>query len=352
MATLDSILYDRHVQSSNGRRVTQQDVARVAGVSGATVSRALAGDASISAPVRRRVQAVSAQLGYRPNRIARALRRRASQTVGIVVPRLSNPFFPVLVEAIERSLHAAGFGLLLGDSQDDVATEAERIEALVSRQVDGLMVVPCNIADSAGAIARAVEATAVVQVDRAVSDLARDRIGVDSEVGIRLAVDHLRAGGRENVVFVGAAATIPAARERLHGFEQAMSAVGREPQALLGDFSLEWGTLAARRLVEDAQRCDAIVCGNDLIAFGVIRALGNAGLRVPDDIAVVGFDDIAFASVADPPLTTVRQPVEELATGAVRLLMDRLAAPSRQARRIDVAPTLVERASTPAVARR
>jgi LacI family transcriptional regulator len=329
------------------RAVTQRDVAAAAGVSTATVSRVLAGDAAISRAVSERVIAESARLRYRPNRAARALRRQRTQTIGIVVPRLSNPFFPALVEAIEAELHDAGYSLMLCDSHDDPARERERIEMLIDRQIDGLLVIPCDASASVPALEEALAGgAALVQVDRAVRAVPADRIGVDNELGVARATAYLVSCGRTTIAFVGAEPTVPTAALRLHAFEQALPG-GDGGQVLLGDFSRAWGREAAGRLLAGPARPDAVLCANDLIAFGVLEGLAQAGVAVPDEVAVIGFDDTPFAALTAPPLTSIRQPVEELAAGAVRLLLERMAEPDRAPRRIDVAPELSIRRSTP-----
>lgn len=324
--------------------MTQRDLARRAGVSSATVSRALRGDPLISEAVRAKILAISEEMGYSPNLVAQALRMQSTKTVGIVIPRLSNPFFSRLVETIEGALDTVGYGLMIADSRDDGDTEARRIRMLMARQVDGLLIIPCDVGASAAAVKEAAESVPVVQVDRAVRAQSTDHVEVDCERGIALAIDHLRENGRHHIAFISAKESIGGAAKRLHGFQGAVGTAGGP--VLLGDFSHQWGKAAVQQLLSAARVPDAIVCGNDLIAFGVLEGLSAAGRLVPDEVAITGFDNIPFTALTNPPLTSVNQPVEEIAASAVSLLTDRIADPTRPPRRVSVTPTLTIRSST------
>src|SRR5918998_348563 len=182
--------------------VTIREVAEEAGVSIATASRALSGSRQVTPTTRRAVLAASERLGYRANTVARSLRMGSTATVGMVVPVISNPYFPLLVEAVERELSAGGRELLLCDSQDDVAIEAARVGALLDRRVDGLLFIPCDRRLSAATLSRARARVPVVQLDRSVDGEDADFVGVDNEVGIRDVVEHLAASGRRTFALV------------------------------------------------------------------------------------------------------------------------------------------------------
>lgn len=314
----------------------------------ASVSRVFSGRQPVSAEITAAVRKASRRLGYRPNRIAQALREKTTHTIGMVVPRISNPFFPALIEAVERELHRAGHGLLLGDSQDDVATEAERIAALLDRRVDGLFVVPSHADRSADTLRQAAAHAPLVQVDRWLPNVASDRADIDTCAAMKLIIDHLSDAGRGRLTFIGAQPDVAGARRRLEAFQAAVrsSSLTSCTGITLGEFSMAWGQQAARELLTERDRPDAVVAGNDLIALGVLQACAERGLAVPDDVAVTGYDDIPFASVAVPSLTTIRQPIEELGIASVRLLLDHLAEPHRTLKHVSLAPQLVVRNST------
>lgn len=323
---------------------TIHDVAKLAGVSTATVSRVLSRSRGVQPESARKVLAAAEQLGYRYNAVARALRTNRSNTIGMLVPQISNPFFPALVEAVERRLSREGLELLLCDSQRDVDVEARRLRALVERQVDGIIISPYDFTGSAPAVRGLVGRIPVIQVDRRVDDALTDWVGVDDDAGFAQVVDHLVAAGRRRLVFVSSVLTNYSAHARLDAVTTALRRHGltaaQEP--LLGTFEVEWGIEAAARIDLDA--VDGVVCGNDVIALGVLRGLRKAGVSVPGDVAVTGFDDISFAEISDPPLTTVRQQWDAMADECVRLLLQ----PAEHGPRgIAITPTLQVRESTP-----
>ncbi|PTR26667.1 LacI family transcriptional regulator [Rhodococcus sp. OK519] len=327
---------------------TIRDVATRAGVSVATASRALSGERGVRPENRERVMAAAAALAYQPNILAAALRGRTTYTVGMVVPSIANPYFATLVEAVEHQLRDDDRSLLLANSRYDAQTERRQIQALLDRRVDSLILVPCDRTLSCEATADAAARVPTVQVDLRVDAHAGSSVTVDNEFGLRLAVDHVVDRGATCPVFVGAEPVDSSAQERLDGYRQAIGRHGlTEPDVLLGDFSTDWGREAARRIVARAPRPDAVICGNDMIALGVLDGLAAAGVQVPDDIQVTGFDDTPYAALSRPSLTTVRQPQDEIAAQAVRLL-DTAAARSDSPppQRIAITPALVARGST------
>ncbi|WP_017573165.1 LacI family DNA-binding transcriptional regulator [Nocardiopsis halotolerans] len=327
--------------------VTLREVARESGYSVATVSRVLSGTRAVGAQAERRVRAAAERLGYRPNQVARALRSRSTGTIGMVLPQITNPFFPMLVRAVEHELHSRGRALLIADCDDDPAVEADRVNALLNRQVDALLVIPVHEEHSRVAVAAAAERAPLVQLDRRCGTGVADTVAVDNAAGMALVLDHLARTGRGRPCFLGSAATDSAAVERRAAYEAGVAALDPEgaSRVELGDFSVEWGRDAAERVW--SERPDALVCANDLIAVGAIQQLRRMGVDVPGQVAVTGFDDVAIASLAEPALTTVRQPVTGLAEEAVRLLDQRLGEQgSRPRHAVRLAPELVARAST------
>ncbi|MFD8324518.1 LacI family DNA-binding transcriptional regulator [Streptomyces lydicus] len=327
--------------------VTLKDVALASGCSIATVSRVLAGTRPVGAETARTVRAAAEALGYRPNHVARALRSRSTGTVGLVLPQITNPFFPSLVRELEHALHAADRAVLLADCDDDPVTEAARINALLARRVDALLLIPVDERRSREAVATAAARVPLVLLDRGCGPGVADSVAVDNVAGMALVLDHLAATGRRRPCFIGAAGTASAAAERRAAYEAGAAALdpGAPGRVALGDFSVEWGRAAVDRLWPS--RPDAVVCANDLIAAGALQRLRQLGADVPGEVAVTGFDDIPLAGLADPALTTVRQPLAELAAEAARLLARNPAAGPPAARRaVRLAPELVVRASS------
>lgn len=327
---------------------TIRDVANHAGVSVATVSRVLTGSRNVSPALAERVHDAARILGYRHNAVARALRRGQTNTVGMIVPEIGNPFFPAVVEAIERRLQGTGRDLFLCDAQQDVAIEHQRVQALIGRQVDGLVIVPVSAIASRAAVEEAAARTPVVQVDRYVENLPVDWVGVNDEFGIGLAVEHVASLGARRIAFVSAALDSSSAQQRHAGFTTAIARAGLDTELprLLGTFRAEWGRAAVLQLMARGPLPDAVICGNDEIAVGVLGEFRRKHVRVPEDVLVTGFDDIRFSAMADPPLTTVRQPHEQLAAECIRLLDARMADPETPVQRTAIAPSLVVRDST------
>ncbi|NBE55376.1 LacI family DNA-binding transcriptional regulator [Streptomyces boluensis] len=327
--------------------VTLRDVARASGCSVATVSRVLAGTRPVGAETAARVRAAAERLGYRPNHAARALRSRATGTVGLVLPQITNPFYPTLVRALTHALHADGLAVLLADCDDDPDAEAEHIADLLSRRVDALLVIPADERRSRDAVAAAAARVPLVLMDRGCGPGVTDSVAVDNAAGMTLVLNHLAATGRRRVCFLGARGTASAAAERRQAYEAGAGALDPEAprRVLLGDFSVEWGRAAVDQVWD--QRPDALVCANDLIAVGALQRLHQLGVDVPGEVAVTGFDDIPMAALSEPGITTVRQPVAALAAEAARLLRRTPAADGTHPQHaIRLAPGLVVRESS------
>lgn len=327
-----------------------QDVAERAGVSRATVSRVLNDSQQVDPDLAERVRVAAEQLGYRANLLARGLRRQRSDIVGLVVPQVGNPFFAALMQAASRHLQTNARTVLLADAEDDTTLEARVMTRLADHGIDGMLLAPVSELGS-GAAARAVrERVPVVFLDRAAHGVNADVARVDQRAGIDLILAHLadELGPAPATRFVSAAPLDSAARARVEAYRRAVGdGRVRDPHpALLGSFTVTWGREAAARLLADAPLPRAVVCGNDLIALGVVATLTDRGVSVPRDVVVTGFDDVGFAQLSTPTLTTVRQPLDELVAKATELLEARIAGEQRPAREEVLPPTLVVRDST------
>jgi LacI family transcriptional regulator len=325
-----------------------RDVAAAAGVSMSTASRVLSGAPGVSPRSAAAVVAASKRLGYRPNLIARGLRARTTGLVGIIIPGIGNPFFAELVEALESVLYEASLDMILCDSRGTDTDEARRLQTLLDRRVDGLIMIPAGHHSSAPAMRWARRSVPIVEIDRQVDRLPADYVGVDNALGIRLTLEHLAGQGASTVAFVSDETASSTGRSRFDAFRLTVPRVpGLEMgETLLGSFSVEFGQEAARQLLRHSRLPDAVVCGSDLVALGIVREFRPSGIAIPETVKVTGFDGILFSELCDPPLTTVLQPVQAIAAEAVRLLQSRMRGDQTAPRRSEIAPSLIVRRSS------
>jgi LacI family transcriptional regulator len=305
------------------KRPTAKDVGALANVSTATVSRVLSGDRPVSSDMRERVEAAARELGYVPNHFGSALRRRESATVGVLVPRITNPFYPLVLEELEAAAQDIEFHVLIAVSSYDVATERQRLREFVARNVDACVVVPASWARSGEAIRTTHAVVPVIQFDGQSEGAQVPHIGMDNTQAVSALVEHLLDAGRTSLVFVGGGlATSPDIERRQAFLEIAGRWRHRADFAELpgDDYSFETGRRAADELVRGSLRPDAVIGSNDMIALGCIEELERLGVHVPDDIAVCGIDDIGFSGLFRPTLTTVRQPLAEMSRVALSQL--------------------------------
>ncbi|MEV0188487.1 LacI family DNA-binding transcriptional regulator [Kitasatospora purpeofusca] len=327
------------------------DIAAQAGVSEATVSRVLNGKAIVAAATRQAVLAALDVLGYeRPVR----LRRRSAGLIGLITPELSNPIFPALSQVIEQVLSRHGFTPVLCTQTPGGSTEDELVEMLVDRGVSGIVFVSGLHADTTadhgryGRLAR--RGVPFVLINGYSERIDAPFISPDDRAAMWMAVQHLVDLGHERIgLAIGQKRFVPAVR-KIEGFVAAvhsLTGVREEEAAGLVHhtlFSVEGGHAAAGVLLDKG--CTAIACGSDLMALGAIRAVRQRGLTVPRDVSVVGFDDSPLIAFTEPPLTTVRQPVEAMATAAVEALLEEVAGGQAQRGEFVFQPELVVRGST------
>jgi LacI family transcriptional regulator len=327
---------------------TIRDVAREAGVSPATAARALAGYGHVSAAARDRVEQAAAAIGYRPNVVARALVSGATQTVGLVVGDIENPFFATAARGLADVLERRGYTLLLANSDEDAGREQRSVEALLARRVDALVVVPAP-GDDGGYLRRVVrEGRPVVLLDRPLPDLDVDAVLVDNEGGARSAVEHLLRLGHRRIGVVADPPGIASTAERLAGYRAALAAAGLPPDERLvssGGPSQEDGRRTAVRLLSGRERPSALFTVSNFMTAGAVRALRDLGLTSPADVALCGFDDLDWTTLVEPPVTVVSQPVAELGRVVAERLLARLDGDDSPARCIRLPTTLVVRGS-------
>ena len=330
-------------------RTRLKDLAELAGVSTATVSRVLNGKTGVSGTTRKAVVAALDVLGYdRPEK----LRTRSRGLVGLVVPELDNPVFPALAQAIESSLADHGYTPLLCTQTPGGTTEDEYVEVLLEHGVVGIVFVSGRHADTTADHTRygrlADRGVPVVLVNGHSEDVDAPAVATDDAVAIDLAVRHLRSLGHVRLgLAIGPERYLPA-RRKVAAFRAAMAAGPGgdrgEPDVVTTLFTVEGGQAAGAELLD--RGCTALVCASDLMALGAIRAARARGLVVPDDVSVVGFDDSLLIAFTDPPLTTVRQPVDRMGEAAVTALLSEISGVPVPRTELLFHPELIVRAST------
>jgi DNA-binding LacI/PurR family transcriptional regulator len=305
----------------DARPPTIRDVARLAGVSTATVSRILSGVGEARPDTRARVQAAVEALDYRPSGIARSLKLGSTGTIGLIVTDILNPFFPELVRAIEDAARARDLAVMLCNGQEDADREASYLDLLSERRVDGIVIASGSLSERHGQWLRSAPVP-VVLVNCRLADGAQPATLTDNRAATRLATEHLLDLGHRRLGHITGRPTDAATEDRLAGVRAAIAGAGLPDNALavvVGDGHATGGERAMRELLETSS-VTGVICYNDLTAVGALRAIRDRGLGVPGDMSVVGFDDIDLAKLVDPPLTTVAQDTEAMGRWAVEHL--------------------------------
>jgi LacI family transcriptional regulator len=333
----------------SGRSVSVKDVAAAAGVSLGTVSNVLNRPEKVLPATREHVLAVIDDLGFVRNDAARQLRAGTNRAVGMIVLDIRNPFFTDVAQGVEERLGEHRRPLILGNSGQDARRESTYLDLFEEQRVSGLLITP--VGQVLPRLRRLRDrGTAVVVVDRRTGTREFSSIAVDDKRGGRIAAQHLVDTGRRRIAFVGGPKGLNQVKHRLRGAQDVIDATPRTTLTFVETPTMDAdaGRQAAEQLLALPKRTrpDAIFAANDLIALGVLQALTLAGVRVPDDVAIVGYDDIDFAASAAIPLTSVRQPREQLGAVAADTLLEVIADPRAKVRDVVLEPELVVRRST------
>lgn len=327
---------------------TIKDVARMAGVSSATVSRVLSGKPHVRQVVIDQVMEAARKLDFRPSRVARSLRVQQSSIIGLIISDILNPFFTSLVRAVEDSASKNGYGVFLCNSDEDMEKESNYINLLQAEQVAGVLITPTQEDD--GPSRRLYDAgIPIVTLDRRLLDVPVDTVLVDNFRGAYDAVCHLIDQGHTRIAVVAAQPDRTTGRERLNGYREALSdhhIPFDESLVYTGIPNRLTGCASAEKIIQSANPPTAIFCGNNLLTEGVLGCLKEKGFRIPDDFALVSFDDMEWYCMTTPTITAVRQPVYDIGRQAADLLFDRINGSETPARQIVLDTQLVVRQSS------
>jgi DNA-binding LacI/PurR family transcriptional regulator len=332
--------------SHEPKRVTLEEVARVAGVSRATVSRVVNGVATVDSHIRQVVERAIAATGYLPNLAARSLVTRRADAIALVLPSESrivgDPFFTQIVTGVTRVVRPLGVHLVL--MMTGPGTEEQVVTDLRQGRLDGVILVHTHSHDPLPELLIQAHRPVVLSA-RPASPIPITYVDVNQTAGAALAAGHLVARGCQRVATITGSLDRPPGHERLAGFRAAMSELGQDVFSVEGNFTRESGAAAMEKLLAEYPSVDGVFIASDLMAEGALQVLRHHGRTVPHDIAIVGFDDSPAALTCDPPLTTVRQPVEDMAAEMARQLLRQVETPETPVRAVIFEPTLVIRQS-------
>jgi LacI family transcriptional regulator len=321
--------------------VTLKDVARLSGVSAMTVSRVINGGERVSPQTRQRVEQAIAELGYVPSRVARGLIRQKTHTLALMVPDVANPFFTLIVRGAEDVARRADYRVILCDTRADLTIERDVIEEMIAHRVEGIAIAPVSDRSRSHLRRLAKYGVPFVLIDRTVPGVDCDVVVGDSAGGARRLLEHLIGLGHRRIGLIVESDEVSTARDRREGYEQALRAAGLavDPTLIVrATVDPGGGFDGMRRLLELEQPPTAVFTVNNLVALGAIEAVRAVGLEVPDDIALVCFDDIEYASRLYPFLTVMAQPAETLGALGTQLLLDRVEGRAPHDSRVVVLP--------------
>ena len=334
----------------NKRHITIKDIAKAAGVSTATVSLVFNNkDKSISQSTRDRVLKIGKDLNYIPNSMARSLVTRQTKTLGLVLPDIVNPFFPEIARGAEDRAWESGYSIIICNTDDDANQENNYLHVLSKKMVDGIILThSANRNKEKSGLERC--RIPIILIDRDYdSPNIMGKVLVDNTEASCKAVNYLIKKGYTKIAYIAGPLNTRTARDRLDGYKKALVENNlryEDNLVMVGEYKTQWGSEAALSLLESEQDFQAIFCGNDLIAIGAMKKLKEKNITIPDDIAVMGFDDIYISSLVDPELTTIKQPNYKMGFEAVRIMIDYLEGKEIEEKNIILSTELIIRKSS------
>jgi LacI family transcriptional regulator len=332
-------------------RPTIYDIARLAGVSTATVSKVFNQTGNISEKTRRRILEISKELNYQPNVLASALNGKKTFSLGLLIPDMVNPFFAELARHVEDRAQELGFNLIICNTDNDMKKEIKYIQLLRQKSVDGI-IVATGVRNDEFLKELIDQRVPIALVAREMSVLSTSTVLVDDFAGGYNATRHLIELGHRRIAVIAESMSVSSSKERVRGYRHALEEAELrydEELVLTSDFSIESGRVTALAILQRPSRPTAIFACNDLLAIGALQAAKELGIRVPDDLSVVGFDNTILASITDPPMTTVAQPIRAMGHQVVDLIVAEINEESTVKQRVVLLPELIIRQSTQAL---
>lgn len=308
------------------KKMTIREVAKESGVSIATVSRYLNKVSYVTPETEKKIQRVLDEYNYTPNAVARGLAKQKSNTIAFITPDITNPFFPDMIQSIERAAKDKGYSLLLISTNEQEIKDKDFWNNLKSRYIDGFLLAQSELSDEIR-IYLVNANIPFVRVDRGVQSDGNDSVSVNNFEGARIAVQHLIDIGCKKIAHISGPHTVFPAQGRRNGYLEAMRRSGREPLIIEGDFTLISGTNATEELLSNHRDIDGIFYANDLMAIGALKTFQKHQIRIPEDIAIVGFDGIQLTEIVTPEISTIKQPVQKIGQIAVDQLLAKIERP-------------------------
>lgn len=324
--------------------VTIKDIARIMNISSATVSRALNGKTGVSESLRQEIVELARESGYQPNAIAQGLVRKTTNTIGLIIPDITNPYYPMIARGIEEAAREENYQLFLGNSNWEIEREEQLIRTMISNRVDGIIIDPATT-DLTHIIRSGIS---TVYLSNDPSNLDTTYIGIDNYACGFMGVEHLISKGYRRIAYIGGSENSFSNQERVHGYLEGLKAVGQSPDRrliLCQDFTTEWGYEASRKIAALVDAPDAYLCGNDLIAYGVMIGLQEIGRLVPQEAGILGIDNIPTSALPQFGLSSLGI-TKDLGKKAFTLLRKMMASDDHIREKKLIKPKLYERRTT------
>lgn len=321
---------------------TIKDIAKKLNISYSTVSKGLNDSSEISESTKKKIRKAAKELNYTPNAIAQGLVTKRTKTIGLIIPDITNPFYPEIAMGIEETASLNGYSVILCNSNWNNQKERDYLDLLIGKKVDGIILAPIGEEN----LELNEFELPIVMVGKRNGYSTKSYVVVDDKRGGFLATEHLIKIGRKKIMFIGGKENVQSNKERLEGYMKALDRYGipiDEGLIRSGNFKIESGYILMKEALKNGAICDAVFAGNDMLALGAIQAIQERNIKVPDKIAVVGFDDISFAKLPEISLTTVAQPKYEMGILAAKMLLDKIDNTKKKIESIILPPELVVR---------